>query len=278
MKVLYITDLHGVESKYNQVLEIALSSRVDLIINGGDMLPTRPNFFIQDTFIEEFLNPYFNTINSHDIYYLFIPGNDDLKIHDDLLKNVADRYPKILYLQERLHKINDFEFIGMNWVTDLPFGLKDRARMDTEDFLFPRQIGKPVFSTKDGFEVIEDWFSYAKTLPTLQEELEKLVKPINMKNTVYVLHMPPSDVSLDVCSDARRVGSKAIYEFIKKHQPLLTLHGHIHESPQMTNKWHNTIGKTISIQPGQSNHYEKYLAYVLIDLETLAMERKVFHQ
>lgn len=274
MKLLYVTDLHGVKWKYERIYEIAISSGIDILIDGGDMLPTRPNFFIQDKFILEFFEPYFTQIDAQNMYYLFMPGNDDLIIHDDLLDEIANKYKFIQNIQQRLYKINEFEFIGMNWVTDLPFGLKDRVRMDTNDFKFPRQIGKPIISTKNGLKTIDDWFAYARTLPTIKEELENLVLPENMEKSIYVIHMPPSDVSLDVCRDTRRVGSKAIYEFLKIHQPLLSLHGHIHESPEVSNIWFNKIGKTTCIQPGQSDYYEDYLVYVIIDLDTMNIFRK----
>jgi Icc-related predicted phosphoesterase len=42
------------------------------------------------------------------------------------------------------------------------------------------------------------------------------------------------------------VGSIAIQRFIKTHQPLLTLHGHIHESVRITGLWKEKIGRTFS--------------------------------
>jgi Icc-related predicted phosphoesterase len=39
--------------------------------------------------------------------------------------------------------------------------------------------------------------------------------------------------------------------FIEKNQPLLTLHGHIHESPQLSGTFCDRIGETLSINPGQ---------------------------
>lgn len=43
----------------------------------------------------------------------------------------------------------------------------------------------------------------------------------------------------------------------------------IHESPDMTNVWMNTIGKTVCVQPGQMEE----MVYVTIDLETMNIER-----
>jgi hypothetical protein len=163
----------------------------------------------------------------------------------------------------------------MNLVPDLPFALKDRARKDTKEFVFPRQIGKPVLSTSNGWKKIDNWFSYIDTLPTIEEEINNLVKPSNIEKAIYVIHTPPSDISLDICHDGRKVGSRAIYEFLKKTQPLLSFHGHIHESPETLGKWFNKIGRTICIQPGQSHYHQKYLVYVVIDLKTMTLDRKI---
>jgi uncharacterized protein len=45
------------------------------------------------------------------------------------------------------------------------------------------------------------------------------------------------------------VGSTAVRELIERYQPLLTLHGHVHESPGATH-----IGRTLCINPGSDYH------------------------
>ena len=63
------------------------------------------------------------------------------------------------------------------------------------------------------------------------------------------------------------VGSEAMTHFIQKHNPLLTLHGHIHESYEKTGEYKEIIGTTLCVQPG-SNDYRKNgkLNFVLIDI------------
>lgn len=39
----------------------------------------------------------------------------------------------------------------------------------------------------------------------------------------------------------------------EKVKPILTLHGHIHEAPSMSNQWWEKIGETISVNPGSSD-------------------------
>jgi len=277
MKLLYVTDIHGIEWKHDEIFHAAASLKPNVVINGGDMLPFKGNLLHQDKFITGFLDEYFSRFESMEIYYLGMLGNDDLRIFDELFQKTCDKYSYIVNIAQTRFQIegNKYEFIGMNWVSDFPFGLKDRARKDTTDFEHPKQFGKQYLSTPNGFKKLDDWLLYAETLPTIEEELSNLVKPFEMKNTIYIFHNTPANLDLDVTHKGKKVGSKAEYEFLKKNQPKLSLHGHIHESPDVSGKWYSQLGNTICIQPGQSEQDEDYLSYVLIDLETMNMERKV---
>ncbi len=278
MKLIYVTDIHGVEIKHNKIFELASSLKVDAVINGGDMLLFKGNLLHQDKYIINFLDEYFSRFESEKIYYLGLLGNDDLGIFDDLFQKTCDKYSYVVNIAQTKFQIegSKYEFIGMNWVTDLPFGLKDRARKDTNDFELPKQIGRQYLSTPNGFKKIEDWSSYVDTLPTIEDEIKNLVKPSDMNNTVYIFHNPPANLDLDVTHDGKKVGSKAEYAFLKEKQPKLSLHGHIHESPDVSGKWYSQLGNTICIQPGQFRQDEDSLTYVLIDLETMNIERKIF--
>lgn len=39
MQLIYVTDLHGDQHKYEKVLELAIKQDIKLIVNGGDLLP-----------------------------------------------------------------------------------------------------------------------------------------------------------------------------------------------------------------------------------------------
>ncbi|MFX1450813.1 MAG: metallophosphoesterase [Promethearchaeota archaeon] len=280
MKLLYVTDIHGIEWKHNKIFEIGSSLKADVVINGGDMLPFRGNLLHQDRFIIGFLDDYFSRFESEEIYYLCLLGNDDLGIFDDLFQKICDKYSHVVNIAQTKFQIENskYEFIGMNWVSDLPFGLKDRARKDTKDFILPKQIGKQYLSSPNGFKRLENWFLYIEDLPTIEDELKNLVKPSDISKTVYVFHNPPANLDLDVTHAGQKVGSKAEFEFLKKNQAKLSLHGHIHESPDISGKWFSQLGKTICIQPGQSHQHENFLYYVLVDLETMIFERKVIEK
>lgn len=269
MKVLFVTDLHGCRWKYDRLLEAAQKFRVDAVINGGDMMPKSSDPFAQDEFITGYLDAHFARFDAAGIYYLCYLGNDDPGIFDELFDRICDKYAFVACLAQRKFEIGDWEFVGMNWVVDYPFRLKDRCRMDTEDYVFQEQFGTGLLSTPEGWIEIEDWFSYARTLPTIKDELDRLARPKNMAQSVYVIHMPPSKLGLDECGNGPKVGSKAIYDFLLRHQPRLSLHGHIHESPKVSGRWHAKLGDAICIQPGQLGPF----TYVIIDLHTVEFDR-----
>src|SRR5208337_1340156 len=253
MKILFATDLHGDRTKYSRLVEVAKDFKAEVIINCGDMLPKGKDILNQGEFITDYLDGYFSELNAAGIYHLSYLGNDDLQMFDQLFDDTCGKYPYIINLAQRKFEVQGYEFIGMNWVTDYPFLLKDRCRRDSDDYEFPMQYGKGLLSTPMGLREIRDWFSYARTLPTIEQEMNRLPKPKNMAKSVYVIHMPPYKLGLDKCAHGEDVGSKAIYDFILKYQPRLSLHGHIHESPELTGKWRAELGKTICVQPGQAN-------------------------
>ncbi|MBE9582108.1 MAG: metallophosphoesterase [Proteobacteria bacterium] len=271
MKVLFTTDLHGAKRKYEGLLDVAQQAQADVVINGGDMLPSVGNLLSQGDYITNYLDAHLREFDEAGIYYLCYLGNDDLRIFDEIFEKTCNKYPLVHNLAQCKIEIGDIEFIGMNWVVDYPFRLKDRCRMDTIDYIFQEQYGTALVSTTDGLKEIKDWFSYARTLPTIEEELNTLVTPNNIKQTVYVIHMPPYKLGLDKCGHGAEVGSKAIYDFLRSRQPRLSLHGHIHESPEYSGKWHAKIGNTVCIQPGQLTSF----TYVTIDLKTMQFDRHV---
>ncbi|MBA3019107.1 MAG: phosphoesterase [Desulfobacteraceae bacterium] len=292
MRVLFVTDLHGSKWKYERLFEAAKDFKAKVVINGGDMLPQNEPFR-QGEFITDYLDNHFAQFNSAGIYYLCYLGNDDLRIFDQRFEETCNKYSFVVCLAQRKFEVGGYEFAGMNWVVDYPFRLKDRCRMDTDDYIFQEQFGKGLLSTPNGWQETDDWFAHAKTLPTIEEELNRLVRPKDMAKSVYVIHMPPYSLGLDKCYHGAEVGSKAIYNFLEKYQPKLSLHGHIHESPEVTRpprlsesdppaiarheragggqagRWYAKLGRTICIQPGQLNEF----TYVTIDLSAMKFDR-----
>ncbi len=270
--LLYVTDLHGQRWKYDLTFSLAREIGADLVINGGDISPSGRRHEDQGRFYREFLDPYFGRFQAEGIRYFLVSGNDDLGILDPLLDRICANHPLVSHLSRRMDSVEGYSFVGMNLVTDYPFRLKDRARRDAEGYVFGPQLGPGLLSTPDGFREIPDWPAYAATLPTIDEELAALPAPPDPGRAVYILHGPPSGLGLDVVRGGAAVGSPATRAFLERSQPLLSLHGHIHESPDESGTWHAKIGRTVCLQPGQS---PSGLTVVVCRLDPLTFERKV---
>ncbi|MFH1502596.1 MAG: metallophosphoesterase [Candidatus Eisenbacteria bacterium] len=273
MRFLYVTDLHGDATKYERALEVARDEGVAAVVNGGDLLPKGVGRSGQESFLRGFLDPHLSAYDDAGVTYMACLGNDDLIVHDDEFDAICERHPSAVNLAQRRHALDGLEFVGMNWVVDYPFRLKDRCRMDHDGYEFQTQFGSGLLSTRDGFTELEDWFAYARTLPTIEDELRELVRPEDMSRAVYVMHMPPANLGLDECGHGESVGSESVYRFIEREQPFLTMHGHIHESPEVSKLWLSGVGDTFCLQPGQSEEGGP-LSHVVVDTDEGCFERR----
>ena len=114
-----------------------------------------------------------------------------------------------------------------------------------------------------------------------EDELGRMIETMasglkDPKNSIFNLHCPPYDSTLDTAPQLDEtlrpivtmgdllkipVGSTAVRAAIEKYQPMVGLHGHIHESPG-----HVKIGRTICVNPG-SEYQSGILRGYIIDLE-----------
>lgn len=83
---------------------------------------------------------------------------------------------------------------------------------------------------------------------------------------IMVCHTPPVNTEVDMIPSGAHVGSKAVREFIEKHQPDLCVTGHIHEAAG-----EDKIGKTKIINPGP--FFEG--GYVMINAEKGKIEAEL---
>lgn len=270
MRFLYVTDLHGDEAKYKKVLEEAELHNYSLIVNGGDMFPKYGSGSLktqQNKFILNFLQGYFEALQQKGIQYLAMPGNDDMEENDGWFDAICDEFDNVHNIANSLVTIDGYDFIGMNNILDHPFGYKGRVVME-EPYLKQEQFN-PFAILPDG-QIVEDWFSYAETiLPKMKDILNNLPKPKDPQKAIYVMHMPPAGLHLgQLVSQDLDIGSVEITAFLEREAPLMSLHGHIHESPDMPNGvWFNRLGKTICVQPGQTEYGADQMISVEGDLE-----------
>jgi Icc-related predicted phosphoesterase len=112
-------------------------------------------------------------------------------------------------------------------------------------------------------------------LPSIAEALAALAQKSDPARTIYVCHTPPVSTPLDQMSRQRHAGSRALRTFIEQHAPPLTLHGHIHEAPQMSGRYAVRIGETWCVNPG---HDPRQFQAVSLDTDDITgtIEHTVF--
>ncbi len=281
MRILYVTDLHGDKNKYRKSLDIAVEKNIGVIVNGGDMLPKLGERHLeQPAFINGFLKDYFSELEKHGITYLAMLGNDDLMSVDELFDTVCREFGNVHNIAGKRVRIGEYEFIGMNHILDHPFGCKDRVVAEMH-YIPQSQLSRVAgISNEYGYDRIYNWLEYAKTaLPYMCDILDALPEPENPQQTVYVMHMPPAGLRLgQLLYQDLDIGSVDIYRFLEERQPLLSLHGHIHESPDtQKGKWINQICGTACIQTGQTELGGNDMVYAEIDLQSREYSRKVIN-
>jgi len=151
------------------------------------------------------------------------PGNDDKFSIDEVIR----RNPRVIFGEEEVVDLDgEHEVLCFGWSNPTPFNS-------------PRECSEE----------------------ELEEKLERVVAKVkNLETAIFCIHVPPYDSMIDyapLVDEQLRVkvvggkpqmvpvGSKAVRKIIEKYQPLLGLHGHIHESPGYVK-----IGRTECLNPG----------------------------
>ena len=267
MKFIYACDIHGDTNKYEKLFKTAQKEDIKYMVLGGDLLPKRGIIvIIQPEFIRDFFEDYFKRLKENNIKCILIPGNDDLEKFDIEINELCEKYSNIYNIDNKKLDIEDVSFIGLSKVLDHPFGSKNRVLIEKNLKMQP-QLSQDIYINRDTEVItISEWERYRETnIDKMEDILSSLPVVDKSRKTIYVLHNPPYGIGLDVCGNGLQVGSKAITSFLEESNSYMSLHGHIHESPKISGLWYNKLGKTICIQPGQTELGEKECYYVIID-------------
>ena len=250
MIFVYGTDLHGRREGYKALAKAAQEQNADFIVSAADSLPKGGYMLEEQRQFLQWLKS-FSRKCPCPLYFGF--GNDDLKYLVKEAQTAADETGGSLRLLQPRGDLGGVSYMSYPYVPEYPFGLKDWVRFDTDTSIRPPQLGPSVLSDDTGFVKLaagpEEAEAKIRSWGTIRSDLSKVSRA-----EIAFIHAPPVGMGMDVCYDYRAVGSLAVREWVEKHQPLISLHGHIHESHEVTGKWKGKLGDAVVVQPG-SGHY-----------------------
>jgi len=273
LRGIFVSDLHGKENRYEKLIQVIREEEPDAVFIGGDILPG----FIRSKkkvkrFLDEFLFNPLSEIREDsdlDIRCFIIMGNDDPRKFEQILLE-ADEKGNVDYINQRCVTYGGIDICGYSFVPPTPFQLKDWEKYDVSRFT---DIGavSPENGTRT-VDVPENKIRHS----TIKDDLDELAGRTGSDKTIYLFHAPPYETDLDRADlDGKKVqhvemdvhvGSIAIKRFIEEKQPLLTLHGHVHETVELTGKWKDMIGETLCIT---GVHSGEELALIRFDTDDL---------
>lgn len=190
--------------------------------------------------MKKWLDMAIEKIDTKKTQLIVMPGNDDIREIDELIKSYEDR--GIVYPLDKVIEVGGIETISFEYVNPTPWQT-------------PREL------TED----------------EMRKRIDKLVSKLHEpKNAIFNFHAPPYNTKLDLAPKLDKnlkpvteggvvvfdhVGSKAVREAIKKYQPQIGLHGHIHESGGF-----DKIDNTPVVNPG-SEYGEGMLRGIIVEIE-----------
>ncbi len=255
-RFIFATDLHGIKIHYQRLFDFVRSQKIECIVFGGDLCPAgfvyndfgqikqSQRDFLQDFFLDR-LYSLRNDIPN--LQCLAIMGNDDLRANFDLLIE-AERPGILNVIHQQIIRIGDLQFLGYGCVPPTPFLIKDWERYENSN----RIIEPVAIAPENGYHSTK-----IREKNTIEMDLLLFQDQLQSKKTIFVSHCPPYKTNLDHSTKDRyyyeglkldkHLGSIAIRNFIESAQPLISLHGHIHESTAISGKFYDRIKNSLCL-------------------------------
>ena len=252
---VFVSDLHGRSERWRKLFDLIAAERPAVVLLGGDLLPhawaAHDDERAEGDFILDSLAPRFADLRARlGAAYprvLLILGNDDPRVEEQAVLEAARR-GVWEYLHQRRATVGAYAVYGYAFVPPTPFLLKDWERYDVSRHVEPGSV-----SPEEGRRTVAVSESEVRWR-TIAEDLAELFAEPDLTHAIGLFHAPPYQTALDRAAlDGRlvdfapmdvHVGSVAVRRFIEERQPLVTLHGHIHESARLTGRWREQIGRT----------------------------------
>jgi uncharacterized protein len=300
VKIFYVTDLHGSEICWKKFLNAGAFYKADVVILGGDvtgkaMVPIvqRANgsweASLQDhretLESESEIQEFEKRVQNRGYYPIRVSDEEYLALQED--GDLVDTRFKEVMIQGTARWIDMAEDkLGGSGVRVIACPANDDM-FEIDDLLTHARVVEtgdeehPI--DLDGYRMISMGWTNPTPWNTFREEPEEglsirigraLEHAMDPDHTIFNFHAPPYGSKLDNApalnpdmtyvsggQAIRPVGSTAVRDSVRSFQPLLSLHGHIHESRGAAR-----LGRTLALNPGSS--YEEGIlqaAIVTID-------------
>ena len=279
MRFLITNDLHQQNQKWKLTVAAVKAEKPQWVFITGDLLPKQPFTLASQRDFFKHIERYLTEIKKLGVEsVLTYLGNDDMALLEGELLELQQR-GLCLNMNQFVYRGGGFAVAGMPFVRDYPFGMKTWCAPDGPHIVNPVQYTKPVTMGGDGrwldIPNLADYLKSKKSIGAMLNELDDQIPAVDKPNAIYMVHQPPSLCGMDICGNGAQVGSPTVLTFIERTQPLLTMHGHIHESPyQPGGRWHKQVGRTHVLQPGQLG---SKLHYAVADISDGAVKRLVWN-
>ncbi len=284
MKLFFATDVHGSEICWKKFISAAKFYEVDVLILGGDMtgkavVPIiaqgggkyKVTLLDQETLLEsqEDVDRMVSTIRNRG-YYPYVTTPDEVQeIASTLGRQEQLFLEQVVATMQRWMEYADSRLQGTGIRCYVCPGNDDVFEIDPliAASKTVRSVEGQVIELDEHHEMISSGWTNPTPWRTHREESEEallqrieaiLAKARNPANAVFNLHAPPYGSGLDEAPELTHdlrpayagrslvpVGSKSVLQVIEKYQPLLGLHGHIHEG-----KGTRKYKRTLCINPG----------------------------
>ncbi len=282
--LFFATDIHGSDICWNKFLNAGKFYGAEVLILGGDMTGKAIVPFVHlggenykvtllqqefDVHSEAEYQEMFKRVRSRG-YYPYRTTPDELeelakspeKIHDIFIKEVLRVFEQWMEIAAR--KINGTGIrVYVSPGNDDQFEVDEMIRQSPVITLAEGrviQLDQHVEMISSGWSNRTPWNTYREEdEPDLEKRYQAMILGLkNPNQAVFNIHVPPYKSNLDEAPELdenlrpryagnalKPVGSTALRAAIEKYQPLLGLHGHIHEG-----RGQSRIGKTLCINPG----------------------------
>jgi Icc-related predicted phosphoesterase len=282
MKIFFATDIHGSEVCWRKFLNSAAFYKADMVVLGGDvtgkvMVPiiAYPGYWqvtiggeAQRLETQAELDDVQRLVRNRGSYPAIV-SPDELQVLSQEEGAVDRRFSaEMIKSLDRWLDMADGKLKGGQIPCVLNGGNDDIWEIDDVIESSPCvTFGEGKVLDLDGFHLVSMGWTNPTPWNTFREapeaelaaKIETVVAGIpDMERAIFNFHAPPHGTGLDeapALDDTLRpmhggavmkaVGSTAVRDAIVKHQPMLSVHGHIHESRGI-----KRMGRTFAINPG----------------------------